>query len=87
MRHYVSHHHQDHFNMPGCNVLCCNTAINAMNRTLNTDMVTISFTPDIFLPWSIIVRAEAQIVPCSCSGVDGFAAVFVVEVFFTRGIA
>ena len=73
MQHYVSHHHQDHFNMPGCNVLCCNTAINAMNRTLDTDMVTISFTPDI--------------VPCSCSGVDGFAAVFVVEVFFTRGIA
>ena len=34
----------------GCNVLCCNTAINAMNRTLNTDMVTISFTPDIFQP-------------------------------------
>ena len=48
MQQYVSHHHQDHFNMPGCNVLCCNTAINAKNRTLNTDMVTISFTPDIF---------------------------------------
>ena len=50
MQQYVSHHHQDHFNMPGCYVLCCNTAINAMNRTLNTDMVTISFTPDIFQP-------------------------------------
>ena len=85
MQQYVSHHHQDHFNIPGCNVLCCNTAINAMNRTLNTDMVTISFTPDIFQP--ALVRPEAQIAPCSCSGVDGFAAVFVVEVFFTRGIA
>ena len=50
MQQHVSHHHQDHFNMPGGNVLCCNTAINAMNRTLNTDMVTISFTPDIFQP-------------------------------------
>ena len=36
--------------MPGCNVLCYNTGINAMNRTLNTDMVTISFSPDIFQP-------------------------------------
>ena len=52
MQQYVSHHHQDHhcYFMPGCNVLCYNTGINAMNRTLNIDMVTISFSPDIFQP-------------------------------------
>ena len=37
MHEYVSHHHQDHHCLPGCNVLC----YNAMNRILNIDMVII----------------------------------------------
>ena len=44
MHQYVSHHHQDHNCLPGCNVLC----YNAINRILNIDMVIISFSPDIF---------------------------------------
>ena len=46
MHQYASHHHQDHHCWPGCNVLC----YSAMNRTLNTDMMIISFSPDIFQP-------------------------------------
>ena len=46
MHQYVSHHHQDHHCLPGCNVLCYNAII--VNRILNIDMVIISFSPDIF---------------------------------------
>ena len=48
-----------------------------MNRILNIDMVIIPLVQIYFnLPWSIIV--EGQRLPCSCSGIDGFA-VLVVE--------
>ena len=55
MHEYVSHHHQDHHCLPGCNVLC----YNAMNRILNIDMVIIPLVQIYFnFPWSIIVEGQ-----------------------------
>ena len=55
MHEYVSHHHQDHHCLPGCNVLC----YNAMNRILNVDMVIIPLVQIYFnLPWSIMVEGQ-----------------------------
>ena len=45
MHEYVSHHHQDHRCLPGCNVLC----YNAMNRILNIDMVIIPLVQIYFI--------------------------------------
>ena len=60
MHEYVSHHHQDHHCLPGCNVLW----LQCYEQNSNIDMVIIPLVQIYFnLPWSIIVEGQRLRLP------------------------